>query len=56
VLGLSIPFGYLAGWLSEMDRRYPFILIGAFLVAMLVIIAASKKRLAVIQESTMQES
>ena len=52
VLGLSIPFGYLAGWLSEMDRRYPFILIGAFLVAMLVIIAASKKRLAAIQSIT----
>ena len=56
VLGLSIPFGYLAGWLSEMDRRYPFILIGAFLVAMLVIITASKKRLAAIQSFTTQES
>jgi len=56
VLGLSIPFGYLAGWLSEMDRRYPFILIGAFLVAMLVIITASKKRLAAIQNFTTQES
>jgi len=56
VLGLSIPFGYLAGWLSEMDRRYPFILIGLFLVTMLVIIAVSKKRLAAIQESTLQAS
>jgi len=56
VLGLSIPFGYLAGWLSEMDRRYPFILIGIFLVAMFAIIAASKKRLEAVQKSTMQES
>ena len=45
VLGLSIPFGYLAGWLSEMDRRYPFVLIGAFLVLMFAIIASNKKRL-----------
>jgi MFS family permease len=52
VLGLSIPFGYLAGWLSEMDRRYPFILIGAFLVAMLVIVTACKKRLAAFQSIT----
>ena len=44
VLGLSIPFGYLAGWLSEMDRRYPFILIAAFLVIMFIIIALNKKR------------
>jgi len=55
VLGLSIPFGYLAGWLSEMDRRYPFILTGAFLVVMFIIIVGSKKRLKAIQESTMQE-
>jgi len=55
VLGLSIPFGYLAGWLSEMDRRYPFILSGAFLVVLFVIIVASKKRLEAIKNSTMQE-
>jgi len=56
VLGLSIPFGYLAGWLSDMDRRYPFILISVFLMLMFVIISASKKRLEAIQKSTMQES
>jgi len=56
VLGLSIPFGYLAGWLSDMDRRYPFILISAFLVVMFIIISASKKRLESIQNSTMQEN
>jgi len=53
VLGLSIPFGYLAGWLSEMDRRYPFILIGIFLIVMFVIITVSKKRLEIIHKSTM---
>jgi len=56
VLGLSIPFGYLAGWLSEMDRRYPFILIGILFTAMLVVTAASKKSLAAIHESTRQDS
>jgi MFS family permease len=45
VLGLSIPFGYLAGWLSEMDRRYPFMLIAVFLALMFVIIALNKNRL-----------
>jgi Na+/melibiose symporter-like transporter len=45
VLGFSIPFGYLAGWLSEMDRRFPFVLIAAFLLLMFIIIAANKKRL-----------
>ena len=56
VLGLSIPFGYLAGWLSEMDRRYPFILSGVFLIALFIIIAASKKRLEAIKNSTMKDS
>jgi len=45
VLGLSIPFGYIAGFLSDMNRRYPFILVAAFLVVMFVIIAVNKKRL-----------
>ena len=45
VLGLSIPFGYLAGYLSDMDRRFPFILITLFLVMMFIIIALNKKRL-----------
>jgi len=45
VLGCSIPFGYLAGWLSDMDRRLPFVLISVFCVLVFIIIAASKKRL-----------
>ena len=45
VLGLSIPFGYLAGYLSDMDRRFPFVLIAAFLVLMFIVVAANKKRL-----------
>jgi len=56
VLGLSIPFGYLAGWLSEMDRRYPFILIAAFLVVMFFIIAVNKKRFESIKSDETQES
>jgi MFS family permease len=45
VLGFSIPFGYLAGFLSDMDRRLPFVLIAFFLVLMSIIIAANKKKL-----------
>ncbi|MCL2820965.1 MAG: MFS transporter [Oscillospiraceae bacterium] len=44
VLGLSIPFGYLAGFLSEMDRRYPFVMVAVFLALMFFIIAFSKKK------------
>jgi len=44
VLGLSIPFGYLAGFLSEMNRRYPFVLVALFLILMFIIIAVSKKK------------
>jgi len=44
VLGLSIPFGYLAGFLSEINRRYPFALVAMFLVLMFIIIAVSKKK------------
>ena len=51
VLGLSIPFGYLAGWLSEMDRRYPFVLIAGFLVLMFTIIAGNKRRLDSMQKN-----
>jgi len=54
VLGLSIPFGYIAGWLSDMDRRYPFILISILLVLMFIIIAANKKRLEAIRKSVEQ--
>ena len=50
VLGLSIPFGYIAGWLSEMDRRLPFILSAGILVLVFIVIAASKKRLDAIQK------
>jgi len=45
VLGLSIPFGWIAGELSDINRRYPFILIIAFLVLIFIVIFASKKRL-----------
>jgi len=51
VLGFTIPFGYLAGWLSEINRRYPFILIVAFIILIFIIIAASKKRLEIINKS-----
>ena len=51
VLGLSIPFGYFAGWLSEMDRRYPFMLIAVFLMLMFYIIAVNKKRLDAMQKN-----
>ena len=45
VLGMSIPFGYIAGWLSDIDRRYPFIMIMCFLVLIFSILAANKKKL-----------
>jgi MFS family permease len=45
ILAFSIPFGYFAGWLSEIDRRLPFILIAAILMLAFVIVAANKKRL-----------
>jgi len=44
VLGFSIPFGYLAGFLSEINRRLPFAMVAAILVLMFVIIAVSKKK------------
>ena len=56
VLGLSIPFGYLAGWLSDIDRRYPFMLIAAFLVLIFIVIAANKKRLDAIKDNAVQDS
>jgi len=55
VLGMSIPFGYLAGWLSDMDRRLPFVLCAAFLVLIFTIIAASKKRLDAMKNATVTE-
>ena len=56
VLGFSIPFGYLAGWLSETDRRYPFVLIAAILVVMLIIIAVNKTRFESIKKGVKHES
>jgi len=55
VLGLSIPFGYFAGFLSDMNRRYPFMLIAAFLAFMFVIIAVNKKRLESINKRITEE-
>jgi len=55
VLGLSIPFGYLAGWLSDMDRRYPFALVAAFAILMFFIIAANKKRLDTLKQKLMHK-
>ncbi|MCL2221599.1 MAG: MFS transporter [Oscillospiraceae bacterium] len=51
VLGLSIPFGYLAGLLSDMDRRLPFALCIALLIVILIVIAASKQRLAAMSKA-----
>ena len=43
VLCFSIPFGYLAGWMSDMDRRLPFLLnIGLFVLVFLVILVGGK--------------
>ena len=37
-IALSSPFGYLAGWLSSVDRRLPFAFtLVLFVIAMLVI-------------------
>jgi len=44
-LSLSVPFGYFAGFLSDMDRRYPFILIAVFITLMFIVLAADKQRL-----------
>ncbi|MCL2424950.1 MAG: MFS transporter [Oscillospiraceae bacterium] len=51
VLGLSIPFGWVAGWLSNIDRRFPFILIIIFLIIIFAVILASKERLMRIKTS-----
>jgi len=44
-LSVSIPFGYLAGWLSDIDRRLPFGLDLVIFAAAFVVIAASRKAL-----------
>jgi len=56
VLGLSMPFGYLSGYLSDIDRRYPFALIAFLFALIFIIIAASKKRLEAISNTVTQES
>jgi MFS family permease len=45
ILSFSIPFGYLAGWLSDIDRRLPFMLNCIIFAIAFVIIAANKQRL-----------
>ena len=54
VLGMSVPFGYLSGWLSDIDRRYPFILISTFLILLFIIIAKCKKRLDTLKQNLVQ--
>jgi len=39
----SIPFGYLAGWLSDMDRRLPFMLGAALFMIVFVVICIGGK-------------
>jgi len=51
VLGISIPFGYIAGWLSDMDRRFPFVLCLGIFVLIYIIIAAGRKRLDALKSS-----
>ena len=41
----SVPFGYLAGMLSDMDRRLPFLLCAAICGLLFVVIAANSKLL-----------
>ncbi|MCL2247734.1 MAG: MFS transporter [Oscillospiraceae bacterium] len=50
VLSLSIPFGYISGVLSDMDRRLPFVLCIALLIVTFIVIASNKKRLAKVSE------
>lgn len=47
-IALSSPFGYLAGWLSSMDRRLPFAF--GFLLLILAMVVIGR-----IQEPTMEE-
>jgi Na+/melibiose symporter-like transporter len=50
-LGGAIPFGYLAGWLSDMDRRLPFMLNAIIFALAFIVIAANKNRLSRTNES-----
>jgi len=42
VFAVNIPFGYLSGFLSDIDRRLPFLLNIGFFVAMSLVIALSR--------------
>jgi MFS family permease len=44
-LAVNIPFGYLTGWLSDMDRRFSFLLNIAVFIIAFILIARSKKLL-----------
>lgn len=44
VLAINIPFGYLTGWLSDLDRRLPFLL-GIVIFALSFVVIARSKRL-----------
>ena len=45
MLSITIPFGYIAGRLSEMDRNLPFALnIALFLIAFIAVLTSSKLR------------
>ncbi len=43
-IAFSSPFGYLAGWLSSMDRRLPFVFMRALYVTAMVIIGRIRSR------------
>ncbi|WP_195975249.1 MFS transporter [Hydrogeniiclostridium mannosilyticum] len=54
-IALSSPFGYLAGWLSSMDRRLPFVLTFLlFITAMLVICRIQEPQVEEKGESTIE--
>lgn len=38
-IAFASPFGYLAGWLSSIDRRLPFVFTCTLFIAAIVIIA-----------------
>ncbi|MDL2233611.1 MFS transporter [Ruminococcaceae bacterium OttesenSCG-928-L11] len=43
VLGVTIPFGYISGWLSDWNRKLPFLLnIAIFILAFAVILTSRK--------------
>ena len=47
----SIPFGYLAGWLSDMDRRLPFVLDAALFALAIAAVCLGGKLMARKEES-----